>query len=114
MPLIFCDQHPNQIAMRFCRTHQALICKECLIEGHIDHSQDCKAVSDQSIKEFFNHHSSVLMSINEKLVDCTEDLAAFLNQEKSFKSSDFLRFVSILKRFGAFNQHLQSEVEEQK
>ena len=54
------------------------------------------------------------MSINEKLVNCTDDLSAFLNLEKCFKSSEFLRFVSILKRFGAFNQHLQSEVEEQK
>ena len=50
-----------------------------MIEGHLDHSQDCKIVSEQSIKEFLNIHSSVLMSINEKLVECTEELSAFVN-----------------------------------
>ncbi len=54
------------------------------------------------------------MAINEKIVGLTEDIAAFKNQEKPYKSADFLIFVSSLKKFSKFKQELQMEVEEQK
>ncbi len=85
-----------------------------MIDNHVDHPKDCKIILPQNISEFFLHHAKILGSINEYIVILTDDLSGFLTQEKSYTSSEFLKFVSTLKRFGAFNEHLKSEMEEQK
>jgi hypothetical protein len=54
------------------------------------------------------------MTINEKIVGLSEDINSFKNQEKPYKSADFLQFVSTLKKFGKFKQKLKMEVEGQK
>ena len=64
LPMIFCDSHPEQVASKFCRKHQSLICKDCLIENHLDHSEDCKTVVNENITEFFSRHQNILMSLN--------------------------------------------------
>ncbi len=114
VPMIYCDTHQDQLAQRFCRKDQCLICKDCLIEAHIDHSQDCKALINQNILDFIDTQNAVLTSINEKILGLTEDIAAFKNQEKPYKSADFLNFLSTLNKFGKFKQQLEMEVEEQK
>jgi hypothetical protein len=44
------------------------------------------------------------MAINEKILGLAEDIAAFKNKEKPYKSADFLNFISTLKKFGRFKQ----------
>ncbi len=83
----------------FCRKHQSLICKDCLKESHLDHSQDLKYVLSENISEFLLSHSATLKNLNRKIEEINEDITAFINQEKSLKSSEFIRFVSLLKRF---------------
>lgn len=114
IPMIYCDTHQDQLAQRFCRKDQCLICKDCLIDAHIDHSQDCKTLINQNILEFIDLHYEVLMTINEKIVGLSEDINSFKNQEKPYKSADFLHFISTLKKFSKFKQELEMEVEEQK
>ena len=114
IPMIYCDTHPDQLAQRFCRKDQCLICNNCLIDGHIDHSQDCKALINQNLQDFIDLHNGVLMAINDKILRLSDDIAGFKNQEKPYKSADFLRFISTLKKFGRFKQELEMEVEEEK
>ena len=80
--MIFCDSHPDQFAHRFSRKDQCLICDNCLIDGNINHSQDCKAVINQNILDFIDVQNDVLMTINDKIIGLSEDIAAFRNQEK--------------------------------
>ena len=53
------------------------------------------------------------MSLNAKIIELNEEASSFLDHEKQFSSSQFLRFVSTLKKFDLFNEVLQQE-EEQK
>jgi hypothetical protein len=80
--MIFCDSHPEKVASKFCRKHQCLICKDCLIENHLDHSQDCKTVVNENITEFLSIHQSILMSLNAKIIELNEDITNFLGHEK--------------------------------
>jgi hypothetical protein len=82
MPLIFCDSHPYQVASKFCRKHQCLICKDCLIEDHIDHSQDCKQVVGSNINQFFKRHQGILMSLNAEIIELNEGITSFIDHEK--------------------------------
>ena len=92
--MIFCDTHPEQVATKFCRKHQCLICKDCLIESHIDHTQDCKAVVNENITEFLLAHKGILMSVNAKIIELNEKVTSFIDHEKQFTSAKFLKFVS--------------------
>ncbi len=82
VPLIFCEGHPDQVVSKFCRKHQCLICKDCLIENHLDHSQDCKNVINENIKEYLTRHQTILMSMNVKIIRLNDDITNFLGHEK--------------------------------
>ena len=111
--MIFCDSHPEQVASKFCRKHQSLICKDCLIENHLDHSQDCKAVVNENITDFLSRHQNIMMTLNAKIIELSEDITNFNGHDKQLTSSHFLKFISILRKFDIFTQHLE-EVEEVK
>ena len=53
------------------------------------------------------------MSVNARIIELNDDITSFIDHVKQFTSSQFLKFISILKKFDFFNSHLQ-EVEEQK
>jgi hypothetical protein len=84
-----------------------------LIDNHLDHSQDCKGVVNENIAEFFKIHQSILMSVNARIIELNDEITSFVDHVKQFTSTQFLKFVSILKKFDLFNSHLQQE-EEQK
>ena len=79
---IFCDSHPEQVASKFCRQHQSLICKDCLIENHLDHSEECKTIVNENITEFFSRHQTILMSLNAKIIELNDDITNFVGHEK--------------------------------
>ena len=52
--------------------------------------------------------------INVKTIELNDAISSFKSQDKTFSASEFLKFISILKRFGLFSKHLQEPIEEQK
>ena len=79
----------------------------------MDHSQDCKAVINENIIEFLKRHQSIMMSLNTKIIEFSEEITNFVNHENKQFSSRFLKFISTLKKFEMFTEHLDQE-EEQK
>jgi hypothetical protein len=53
------------------------------------------------------------MSVNARIIELNDDINSFVEDVKQFTSSQFLKFISILKKFDFFSSHLL-EVEEQK
>ena len=53
------------------------------------------------------------MSVNARIIELNDDITSFVDHVKQFTSSQFLKFISILKKFDFFSSHLL-EVEEQK
>jgi hypothetical protein len=51
------------------------------------------------------------MSLNGKIIVLNEDITSFVDHEKQLTSSHFLKFISTLKKFDYFTQHLQEEEE---
>jgi hypothetical protein len=104
---IYCDSHKDQVAIRFCRKHQQLICNTCLIERHIDHNQDCKSIVSQNILDFLQHHSDLLNSMNIRIIELKDEIYSFINQDRPFGASEFLKLASIINRFGTFDSILK-------
>lgn len=52
-----------------------------MLESHINHGQDCKAVVKKNIDEFFSRHQSILMSVNGKILELYDEAGSFLNHE---------------------------------
>ena len=46
-----------------------------------------------------------------KIIELTKDVTMFLDHEKEHSSSQFLRFISVLKKIGRVNEHLHDEEE---
>ncbi len=82
LPQVYCDSHPHKVASKFCRKHLSLICKDCLIENHLDHSQDCKSVVNENIAEFFKNHQSILMSLNARIIELSDEITSFVDHLK--------------------------------
>ena len=53
------------------------------------------------------------MSCNSKIIELNKKITNFVGNEKQLTSSNFLKFISTLKKFENFSQHLD-EVEEVK
>ncbi len=51
------------------------------------------------------------MSLQAKIIELTKDVTLFLDNEKQYSSSQFLRFISALKKIGTINEHLHDEEE---
>ena len=51
------------------------------------------------------------MSLQAKIIELTKDVTQFLDNEKQYSSSQFLRFISALKKIGTVNEHLDDEEE---
>ncbi len=39
---VFCQNHPDSYALRYCSNHRALLCKDCAYEKHTDHLNSCQ------------------------------------------------------------------------
>ena len=50
---IFCKDHPDVFALKYCSNHRALLCKDCTYEKHTDHLNTCRQVNQESIQQFF-------------------------------------------------------------
>ena len=37
--LIYCKQHPETLVTNYCKNHNSMVCKECLLSEHSDHLQ---------------------------------------------------------------------------
>ena len=46
---IFCKDHPDVYALRYCSNHRALLCKDCTYDKHTDHLNTCKTLNSESI-----------------------------------------------------------------
>ena len=53
------------------------------------------------------------MSVNARIIELNDDITSLADHVKQFTSSQFLKFISILKKFDFFASHFQQE-EEQK
>jgi hypothetical protein len=51
------------------------------------------------------------MSLNAKIIELNEEITKFVSHEKLHTSSNFLRFISTLKKIDYFAQHLSKEEE---
>ena len=53
------------------------------------------------------------MSVNARIIDVNDEITSLVDHVKQFTSSQFLKFISILKMFDFFSSFLM-DVEEQK
>jgi hypothetical protein len=53
------------------------------------------------------------MSMKARIIELNDDINSFVDHIKQFTSSQFLKFISILKKIDFFSSHLM-DVEEQK
>ena len=49
------------------------------------------------------------MSLNAKIIVLNENITSLVDHEKHLTSSHFLQFISTLKKFDYFSQHLEEE-----
>ena len=68
---------------------------------------------NENIAEFFKNQQSILMSLNARIIELNDEISSFVDHVKQFTSTQFLQFISILKKFNIFSSHLGQE-EEQK
>jgi hypothetical protein len=80
---------------------------ETMRRRDIDHNQDCKGIVSQNIIDFLHIHSALLTSTNIRILELNDDICSFINQDRPFGASEFLRPASILKRFGTFDSILK-------
>jgi hypothetical protein len=52
-----------------------------------------------------------MMSVNARIIELNDEITSFVDHVKQFTSSQFLQFISILKKFDIFSNHLQQEEE---
>ena len=51
------------------------------------------------------------MSVNARIIELNDEITFFTDHVKQFTSTQFLKFISILKKFDFFSTHLQEEEE---
>ena len=52
--------------------------------------------------------------MNVRIVELNDEICSFINQDRPFGASEFLKLASILKRFGTFDSILKQPLEEEK
>ncbi len=59
-------------------------------------------------------HAGLLQALNMKILEVNAEVQTFLNNEKCMKSSELLKMISQLKRYGAAFKIIDKEEEEKK
>ena len=69
---IFCKNHNQTYAERYCSNHRALLCKECTYETHTDHLNVCRPLNQLGITAFFKQNLVNASKLNQRIVALTE------------------------------------------
>ena len=69
---VFCKNHNQTYAERYCSNHRALLCKECTYETHTDHLNVCHPLNQQGITAFFRQNLVNASKLNQRIVALTE------------------------------------------
>ena len=63
--LVTCDKHKDQSAEFFCVKDKAMICKDCVLFGHIQHITECKPIQRDLLIRYIKKSLKKLYAKNQ-------------------------------------------------
>ncbi len=77
IPQIFCENHPEEKAIRFCTKHQDLVCRDCIIDRHSNHGSECKEINHETIDNFLQQGLEKLNKLQQQILSIIEQIILY-------------------------------------